>query len=173
LKLLNHISGHKAYNRWTYLSEKTDLLQGALGFRLLALRQLVQHVGGLVYPESLAAGLGPHFLDRLPQAERAVGDRELGRHRKSAPLQVEQRFLPGLRPTVVADSPAAILLGAAVETSSAANHQSARISSVLDWRGTAEGSTATAINFFANCKRPLRYARVALTGLITWELLGS
>jgi hypothetical protein len=74
-----------------------DLLQRALGFRLLALRQLVQHVGGLVHPAALAAGLRPYFLDRLPEAERAVGDREIGRHRKSAPLQVEQQLLPGLR----------------------------------------------------------------------------
>ena len=27
---------------------------------------------------ALAAGLGPHFFDRLPDAERAVGDRQLG-----------------------------------------------------------------------------------------------
>src|ERR1700740_3480908 len=74
-----------------------DLLQRSLGFRLLALRQLVQHVGGLVHPAALSAGLRPHFLDRLPEAQRAVGDRELGRHRKSAPLQVEQQLFPGLR----------------------------------------------------------------------------
>ena len=58
-----------------------DLLQRPLGFRLLALRQLVQHIGGLVHPAALAAGLRPHFLDRLPEAERPVGDRELGTHR--------------------------------------------------------------------------------------------
>jgi len=74
-----------------------DLLQRALGFRLLALRQLVQHIGGLVHPAALAAGLRPHFLDRLPEAERAIGDRQLRRHRKSAPLQIEQQLLPGLR----------------------------------------------------------------------------
>ena len=50
-----------------------------------------------VHPAALAAALRPHFLDRLPKAERAVGDRELGRHRESAPLQVEQQVLPGLR----------------------------------------------------------------------------
>jgi len=74
-----------------------NLLQGPLGFRLLALRQLVQHIGGLVHPAALAATLRPHFLDRLPKAERAVGDRELGRYRESAALQVEQQVLPGLR----------------------------------------------------------------------------
>jgi hypothetical protein len=36
------------------------------------------------------------LLDRLPEAERAVGDRELGRYRKPAPLQVEEQFPPGL-----------------------------------------------------------------------------
>src|SRR5262249_19760684 len=68
-----------------------------LGFRLLALRQLVQHIGGLVHPAALAAGLGPHFLDRLPEAERDVGDRKLGPNRKSASLEVKEEFLPGLR----------------------------------------------------------------------------
>ena len=50
-----------------------------------------------MHPAALAAGLRPHFLDRLPEAERTVGDRELGGHRKSASLQVEQQLLPGLR----------------------------------------------------------------------------
>src|SRR4029077_7056464 len=54
-------------------------------------------MGGLVHPAALAAGLGPHFLDRLPEAERAVGDRELGPDRKAASLQVKEEFLPGLR----------------------------------------------------------------------------
>ena len=43
-----------------------------------------------------AAGLGPHLLERLPEAKRAVGNRELGRHRKSAPLQVEEELPPRL-----------------------------------------------------------------------------
>jgi hypothetical protein len=32
----------------------------------------------------------PHFLNRLPKAERAVGDREFGRHRKPTPLQIKE-----------------------------------------------------------------------------------
>src|SRR6516225_3096433 len=55
-----------------------DLLQRPLGFRMLALRQLVQHIGGLVHPATLAAGLRPYLLNRLPEAERTVGDRQLG-----------------------------------------------------------------------------------------------
>jgi hypothetical protein len=41
--------------------------------------------------------LRPHFLDRLPEAERAVGDREFGADRKPTPLEVEEQFPPGLR----------------------------------------------------------------------------
>src|SRR5262249_19701579 len=43
-----------------------------------------------------AARRRPHVLDRLPEAECAVGDRELGRHGKPVPLQVEEELLPGL-----------------------------------------------------------------------------
>ena len=50
-----------------------------------------------MHPAALAAGRGPHFLDRLPEAERAIGDCELGPNRKPAPLQVEEQLLPGLR----------------------------------------------------------------------------
>src|SRR6266536_2615660 len=73
-----------------------DLLECPFGFRLLAPRQPVQDVGGLMHPAALAAGLRPHFLDRLPEAECAVGDRELGPHREPAPLHVEEEFPPGL-----------------------------------------------------------------------------
>jgi hypothetical protein len=51
-----------------------DLLQRPLGFRLLPPGfnpGVVQDVGGLVRPAALSARLGPHFLDRLPEAERA------------------------------------------------------------------------------------------------------
>ena len=71
-----------------------DFLERPLGFRVLALRQLIQDVGGLVDPAALAAGLRPHLLDRLPEAERAIGDREFGRDGQPAPLQVEQQFPP-------------------------------------------------------------------------------
>jgi hypothetical protein len=50
-----------------------------------------------VHPAALAARHGPHLLDRLPEAERAVGDRELRADREPAPLEVEQEFAPGLR----------------------------------------------------------------------------
>src|SRR3982075_3263891 len=55
-----------------------NLLERTLGLRLLALGQLVQDIGGLVHPTALAARPRPHLLDRLPEAEGAVGGRELG-----------------------------------------------------------------------------------------------
>ena len=45
----------------------------------------------------MTIGLRPHFLDRLPEAERAVGDRELGAYCKSTPPQVEEQLPPELR----------------------------------------------------------------------------
>src|SRR5262245_16019666 len=84
-----------------------DFLQRALGFRLLAVRQLVEHVGALVHPAALAEGLGPYLLDRPPEAERAIGDRELGRHRKPRRFRSRRSSLqdcalsrtPSIRPT--------------------------------------------------------------------------
>ena len=46
----------------------------------------VEDVGGLVHPAALAADPRPYFLDRLPEAERAIGDRQSRSHRKPAPL---------------------------------------------------------------------------------------
>ena len=46
-----------------------DLLESPLGFRLLALRQLIEDIGGLVHPATLAARRRLHFFDRLPEAE--------------------------------------------------------------------------------------------------------
>jgi hypothetical protein len=88
-----------------------DVLQRSLGFRLLTLQLFVEHVGGLVHPAALAAGLGPYFLDRLPKPERAVGDRELRPDRKPASPQVEREILPGLRtPAHAINQPDELLL---------------------------------------------------------------
>src|SRR5207344_2752781 len=54
-----------------------DLLQRTLGLGVQALRQLVQDVGGLVHPAALLAGCRPHLAERLPEPERAIGDRNL------------------------------------------------------------------------------------------------
>src|SRR5437660_11502374 len=74
-----------------------DLLQCALGLRLLALWQLGEHVGGLVYPAALLARFRPDLTGGLPEPERAIGDGKLRRHVEPAPLQVEQQIAPVLR----------------------------------------------------------------------------
>jgi len=50
-----------------------------------------------VHPAALPAGLRPHFLDRLSEAERAVGNRELGADRESMSRQIQEQLSPGLR----------------------------------------------------------------------------
>lgn len=50
-----------------------------------------------MHPTALAARPRPYLLDRLPKAEGAVGDRELGSHRKPPPLEVEEELFPRLR----------------------------------------------------------------------------
>src|SRR5882672_5599787 len=63
----------------------------------LALRQLGEHVGGLVHPAALLAGFRPDLTGGLPEPERAVGNDELRRHVEPTPLQVEQQIAPVLR----------------------------------------------------------------------------
>src|SRR5256886_4019046 len=74
-----------------------DFLQRPLGFRLLALRQFVEDVGGFMHPAALATRLGPYLFERLPESKRAISDRELGANREPAPLQIEEQFPPRLR----------------------------------------------------------------------------
>jgi hypothetical protein len=42
----------------------------------------------------LLTDLGPELADRLPEAERAIGDRDLGRHRQTPALEIEQQGAP-------------------------------------------------------------------------------
>src|SRR5215813_9695571 len=67
-----------------------DFLQRPLGFRLLAVRQFAEDIGGFVHPATLAARLRPYLFDRLPDSERTIGDRELGANRQPTPLEIEQ-----------------------------------------------------------------------------------
>ena len=71
-----------------------DVLQHALGLGLLALGQLVENVSGLMHPASLLTGPRPDFADRLPEAERAISDGDLGRHRQTPALEIEQQRAP-------------------------------------------------------------------------------
>src|SRR5215471_10528425 len=58
---------------------------------------LVEHIGGLVNPTPLMPGAGKDLLDGLPEAERTVADREVGRDLEPTPLDVDQEFAPALR----------------------------------------------------------------------------
>src|SRR5262245_31536034 len=71
-----------------------DLLQVALGLRLLALRQLGEHVRRLVHPAALLAHFRPYFAGGLPKAKTTVGDGEFRPHVEPATLQVEQQAAP-------------------------------------------------------------------------------
>src|SRR5712692_62163 len=74
-----------------------DVLQRALGLCLQALRQLVQDIRGFVNPAALRSRLWPNLIDRFPETECPVGHGELRPDRQTAPFEVEQQFLPGLR----------------------------------------------------------------------------
>src|SRR5260370_11156653 len=58
---------------------------------------LVQYVGGLVNPTPLVPGGRKDLLDRLPEAERAVADREVRRNLEPTLLDVAQKLAPALR----------------------------------------------------------------------------
>src|SRR6266478_3840733 len=56
----------------------------------------VQHVGGLVNPTPLVPGTRKDLLDGLPEAERAVADRQVGRDLEPTLLDVDEEFAPAL-----------------------------------------------------------------------------
>src|SRR5262249_45020014 len=55
-----------------------NLAKGGLHVGLNREGDLVQHVGGLMNPTALVPGAWEDLFDRLPEAERAVADRESG-----------------------------------------------------------------------------------------------
>src|SRR5256886_8120363 len=73
-----------------------DLLQRSFGLRLLAFRQLGEHVRGLVHPAALLARFRPDLTGSLPEPECAIGDDEPRRHIEPAPLEIEQQIAPVL-----------------------------------------------------------------------------
>src|SRR5207344_2524787 len=60
-------------------------------------RNLVQHVGGLVNPTALVPGAGKGLLDRIPEAERTIANREARRDPEPTLLDVDQELTPALR----------------------------------------------------------------------------
>ena len=73
--------------------------------------QRVEHVGGLVEPVALVAGLGPHVAHRGPEPERPVTDRE-DRRAHAASFQVAQQIRPALLRLAIAVADRDQLLGA-------------------------------------------------------------
>jgi hypothetical protein len=57
----------------------------------------VQHVGGLVNPTPLVPGDREGLLDCLPEAERAITDREVRRDLEPTLLDVDEELAPALR----------------------------------------------------------------------------
>src|SRR6185312_15943935 len=55
---------------------------------------LVQHVGGLVNPTALVPSALEDVFDRLPEAERAVADREVRRNLGPTLLDVDKELTP-------------------------------------------------------------------------------
>jgi hypothetical protein len=62
---------------------------------LLALRQLGEHVGGLVHPAALLARFWLDLTGGLPEPERAIGDDQPRRH--FDPAHIEQQLAPVVR----------------------------------------------------------------------------
>ena len=74
-----------------------DLLACALGFPLLALRKLVEDVGGLVHQAPPFRASGPDLAEHDPNKNRAFGNDQLRRDRETATLEAEQKLAPVLR----------------------------------------------------------------------------
>ena len=73
-----------------------DLAQVRLHGPLHGFRHLVEHVAGLVEPAALVPGARIDLVQRFPEAECAVADRDLRRDGKTAPLHLDQQFAPAL-----------------------------------------------------------------------------
>jgi hypothetical protein len=69
-------------------------VQLRFGFGLQALRQGVEHLGGLVHPAELVTGLGIDFFQRTPEPKCTVSHHETRAHFKSTRLQVAQQLQP-------------------------------------------------------------------------------
>ena len=67
-----------------------DLVEVLLRVASPGLGQLVQHVRRLVDPAALPAGLGEDLVQRLPEAQRTIPDRQLRGDFEAAPTQVHQ-----------------------------------------------------------------------------------
>ena len=89
-----------------------DLTQVILHRGLDGFGHLVEHVGGLVNPAALMPCAGVNLLDGLPEAERAVPDRQFGRDGQAVAFHLDEQFAPALGALPDADLEADQLLPA-------------------------------------------------------------
>jgi hypothetical protein len=68
-----------------------------LAFGCWLFGSLLKALAVLCTQQALAARLRPYLVERLPEPERAIGDRKLGANRQPTPLQIEEQFPPRLR----------------------------------------------------------------------------
>ena len=73
-----------------------DVLEMGFRFALKALGQLVEHVGGLVNPTALLAGLAVDLAERRPEAECAVAHGEFRWNLQPPTFEIQEQFQPGL-----------------------------------------------------------------------------
>jgi len=65
------------------------------GLGVQAFGQGVEHIGGLLHPAALAAGLGVDHVEGAPETERTVTHRQGRTGFEPACLQITQQLEPG------------------------------------------------------------------------------
>jgi hypothetical protein len=105
LGILRFIGGNeqvKGHRRPLAVGRHPDRLEALFGLRLEVFGQLVQHIGRLMHPTPLPAGLPVHLTERLPKSQYPIPNSQGWRLREPAAFEVEEQFFPGLRALAVA-----------------------------------------------------------------------
>jgi hypothetical protein len=108
-RVLGREGGERRLGRRS-VGRQPDLPQVLPSIGLQRLRQLVQNIDRLVDPTALVPGGREHLLQRFPEAERTVTDRQLGCDGQAAGLEPDQQFPPALCALTGADLKADQLL---------------------------------------------------------------
>lgn len=98
LGILGAEVAHKAVERLSGLGfgfGHPDLMEARLGLALNGFWQFIEHMGRLVHPAALAAGVWPDLVQGRPETQGAVTDRQLRRRLQTACLQVLDDAAPG------------------------------------------------------------------------------
>ena len=80
-----------------------DLPQVLLDRGLDGFRHLVDNVAGFVKPAPLVPCSGKDLVERLPEAQSTIGNRQFRSDREPARLQIDQQFAPALGDLADAD----------------------------------------------------------------------